>query len=114
MKRRIILGIAILAFFSFTLFEIPLSGEYGDVEQNGTIGLLLKKDGSFLYTDYSNPENLVEVRGKFETNERVIILSGNEEHPNFHQKWKVNKEGNAIKSRKGATFYRLALNADPC
>ena len=110
MKKLALLSFLVL--FSFAAFAGNPSdkkdwiGTYG-VSQNdpAQIELQLLEDGTFSYQDFSDTQNKLKISGNWHVEKGHLILEDEGAASTFHSKWKL--DGNAIKSRKGMTFYRL-------
>jgi len=78
-------------------------GTYGD----SNIGLTLNENHTFHYTDLSNPNNKIDVKGTWEIKKDYIILNNEGAQVRFHKNWKLDNNNLCIKSRIGLNFYRL-------
>lgn len=99
----------IASFFAFhPAPKADLAGTYTVSENDPSqIQLVLNADNTFSYRDYSNAAEKIEVKGKWESKGRSIQLLSSTSTVSFHDKWKIDQEGNVAKSRKGMCFYTL-------
>lgn len=107
---RLILALFIVGVsFSFTSNPaLDFTGTYGVSESDmSQIKLQLNPDMTFEYQDFSDSQNKIKVAGNWTANKNVVELHSSDLSPDFHDKWKVEKDGNAVKARKGLSFYRL-------
>ena len=113
MKRHIVLLIVLTSLgglsTSFITKNNTPTGTFTGGEINGKtiVELNLSEDHTFKYKDHSVKSKLVGVTGTWSLKNNRIHLKSNTNSPRFHNTWKLNKEGNCIKSRKGLTYYRL-------
>ena len=95
--------------FSFTSNSaVDYAGTYGvsdsDISQ---IKLQLNSDMTFSYQDLSESENEIRISGSWTVDKNQVELHSSDSSTYFHTKWKVEKDGSAVKSQKGICFYRL-------
>lgn len=105
-------SLVIILFITLCSFskpsELDLSGTYGVAANDPSqIQLILNKDQTFSFQDFSNPEKQVSVSGNWEIKKGKVLLKTSDSANSFHQKWSICKDGMVAKSRKGLTFYRL-------
>ncbi len=107
-KTSFIIG-ALFTMLSFaSVSESDFTGVYGVSENDPTnIELVLNKDQTFTYKDFSNLTKKIDVTGNWELKNKHIVLKNYTSEFSFHTKWKITKEGMIAKSRKGITFYTL-------
>lgn len=107
--RTLFVATLVIILFSFNLpTENPFIGIYGvSTENPSQIELHINKDGSFYYQDLSLAKETIQVKGTWEIKGQKLNLISAADNSTFHNKWKLNKEGQVIKSRKGMTFYTL-------
>jgi hypothetical protein len=99
--------VVMMAMFSFSFIELSdIAGKYGD-KASTKMEMTLLENGDFTYTDNSNAESPLVVKGKWQLDKMTITLSdyGSADIPN---QWRFDEKSNALKSRKGMTFYRIA------
>lgn len=108
-----LLFVGVLIFAFSAIEPADVAGKYGDSTTESKVELNLLKDGSFTYVDKSNSEKEIAVKGNWELNKNTISLTGFEATKDIHTSWKLEKDGTAIKSKKGLTYYRLA-NGKSC
>lgn len=111
MKKGIYV-LAALALFAFSRLPVDLTGTYGVCNTEGMVELRLNEDGTYHYLDRSNPNEPIDVEGKWEAVENRVRLV-NDENLRFHDKWMISEDGSVAKSRKGMAFYRL-VKKDRC
>ena len=102
--------VVLCAIYSFTpVSNSSIYGVYGVSENDpSSIELTINKDQTFSFIDNSNPNKQINVSGKWEQKGRYIVLENDEYAHSFHQKWRVVKNGEVAKSRKGMTFYTIS------
>ncbi|KAB1065550.1 copper resistance protein NlpE [Salibacter halophilus] len=94
--------------FSFNIgSEKDVSGTYGGCCVESKVVLVLNEDQTFEYRDHSDVNNKITTSGSWALDGNVIQLSNYDAPQKIHHKWRVEKNGKAIKSRKGLAFYRL-------
>lgn len=102
-----VLGISLLMSFG-PLPSDKVSGKYGVAAGDPSrIELVLNEDYTFSYRDFSDPQKKVDVTGRWEWRKSSIVLHANAAGQRFHDRWKPEADGTAIRSAKGMTFYRL-------
>ena len=96
-----------LAFKSVS--EPDFIGTYG-ISKNHPVKFELKinADETFTYQDFSDPKNKIDARGTWELKKDKIILEDQASTFPYGSKWKIEKNGKAVKTRKGMEFIRLA------
>src|SRR5687767_6857890 len=104
---------ALLAMLSFKT-EAPklLTGTYGVCSCGGTqstskVELTLNEDKTFHYFDNTNPSKAVDIKGSWVLSGNTVILKDYQSAFPIHTKWRVDKNGKCLKSRKGLEFTRL-------
>jgi hypothetical protein len=120
MKRQQIIFILLIAFsaLSFGKRKPPvITGTYGvcscTLPAKTIIELKLNPDGSFAFTDNSDPSHAIDIKGTWSMKKGNIVLSGFKPDNHIHDRWHMDKNGKCIKSRKGMEFSRLC-NQDSC
>ncbi|MDR9488386.1 DUF5004 domain-containing protein [Salibacter sp.] len=94
--------------FSFSIgSEKDVSGTYGGCCVESKVVLVLNEDQTFEYRDHSDVHNKITTSGSWELDDNVIQLTDYDAPQKIHHKWRIEKDGKAIKSRKGFAFYRL-------
>ena len=84
-------------------------GSYGVSESDpAQIKLSINADHSFYYQDFSVSEKKIVVEGTWDTKGDKVVLKSKSSDPKFHDVWKFTENGQAAKSRKGLSFYRLS------
>ncbi len=98
------------------LFLLAVPFTYAGGEENQRFGidkqdrkhlLVLHDDMTFSYENTLGGE-AISASGKYSRKGKVIKLIPQTENAGMISRWKLNKEGDAVTSRKGLTFYRLA------
>lgn len=95
-----------------------IAGKYGvcSVEKEEAhpiaLELILQTDNTFSYVDNTNPDDKIRVSGKWSIHDGDIILSDYPSVVKIMRIWKPEKDGSAMKSRKGTAFYRLCRMGD--
>jgi hypothetical protein len=90
-----------------------VAGKYGvcvvDKEEAHPISLelTLNTDNTFSYVDNTDPDNKIRLSGKWSMHDGDVILSDYPAVAKIMRIWKPEKDGSALKSRKGTAFYRL-------
>ncbi|MFN0031880.1 MAG: hypothetical protein ACKVOR_06955 [Flavobacteriales bacterium] len=111
--------VAICSFRSYDVSKEVNAGVYGtcncDAEKTTqrTVQLTLNEDFTFHYVDNSDPQNKEDIQGTWAHTGIAILLTGNDGKTPTHNKWKMDKNGKCIKSRRGLEFTRLCV-AIPC
>lgn len=84
-------------------------GTYG-ISKNHPVKFELKinADKTFTYQDYADANNRIDAQGTWELKNNKIILQGQTSTFPYRSKWKIEKDGKAVRSRKGLEFIRLA------
>jgi hypothetical protein len=86
----------------------PFIGTYGvgccGEEASTSPKLILNADGTYVYADRTDPQNVIEASGTWTVEKNSIRLSGGGA-VKFRDSWKV--DGSCLTSRKGLSFYRL-------
>jgi hypothetical protein len=84
-------------------------GTYGVSESNpNQILLKINPDQTFYFQDYSNPDQKIIVKGTWTLKRKNLVLNSDHPEMKFHKVWTLVENGQAVKSRKGFTFYRLS------
>lgn len=102
-----------LTTFSDKVDTVGVAGKYGVTayseapKQHISLELTLDPDHTFRYIDNTNPENKLDVSGKWTEMEGDIYLTDYPQGISNHKIWKTEKDCPCLKSRKGMTFYRL-------
>lgn len=124
MKQISILAVVCLLAMAFTRSVTPsklpdnIAGKYGvcSVEKEEAhpiaLELILQTDNTFSYVDNTNPDDKIRVSGKWSIHDGDIILSDYPSVVKIMRIWKPEKDGSAMKSRKGTAFYRLCRMGD--
>lgn len=100
--------LVILVIFSFKVdTTVDVVGVYGCSCTPIVIELTIHSDSSFQYKDHSNTDKPIDVKGTWSLKKGHLVLTGSDESVKFHNNWKLDDTCNAIKARKGMTFYRL-------
>ena len=110
MKNWKTLTLIIGASLILTAFTQPINSDtiFGVSGENPNhIVLTLKSDHTFTYTDYSNPSKRIDTQGDWIEKKGKIVLFNYESEFEFHDQWKIVKNGSFAKSRKGMLFYTL-------
>jgi len=125
MKKKVLLllPLATFAFLSFTNISHvkPFkSGIYGvcncEGEKNASkISLELTDNFTFQYVNTEDAQNIQTLKGRWKVEGENILLQSEVSAAEFpiSDKWKIDKNENCIKSRKGLLFTRLCL-LKPC
>lgn len=79
-------------------------GTYGTT--SAQIELILHKDFSFSYHDYSISQQSVEVSGTYILKNNKVFLHA-DNNVKFRDRWKIKNEGHSIVSRQGLCYYIL-------
>lgn len=84
-------------------------GTYG-ISKNYPVKYELKinADKTFTYQDYADPKNKIEARGTWELKDNKIFFQDQTATFPYRAKWKIEKDGKAVRTRKGMEFIRLA------
>lgn len=96
--------------FSFASEPKPdFIGTYG-ISKNYPVKFELKinADKTFTYQDHADPNNKIEAQGTWELKNNKIILQGQTSTFPYRSKWQIEKDGKAVRTRKGLEFIRLA------
>ncbi|MFC5271759.1 hypothetical protein [Adhaeribacter terreus] len=108
--KAIILSAFLFSAFAFSEKDQPdFIGTYG-ISKNYPVKYELKinADHTFTYQDFTNPNNKIEARGIWELkNDKLLLQEKSEAFP-YGTKWKIEKDGKAVRTRKGLEFIRLA------
>lgn len=107
--RTVILGAFLFPVLAFAgVPESDFIGTYG-ISRNDPAKLELKfnADKTFTYQDLSESNNKIEARGTWELKNNTIILKNYTAGLPIATKLKVEKNGAAVRYRKGLGFYRL-------
>lgn len=123
--KKIILPLSaaliLITLAAFTLKEkLTLqTGTYGvcscdapDVSASA-IALKLNEDHTFGYTDQSDPQKKINLKGNWSQHNNIILLKDYTAAFAIHDKWSIDKNGKCIKSRVGLNFRRLC-NVNAC
>ena len=98
-----------ILMLSFT--NVPageFTGNYGVCDADPShLQLQIHEDHTFSYTDYSNPNQKIDATGTWMQRGKKVILTGNNAAQAFRAVWKFEKDGQAITSRRGLSYYRL-------
>ncbi len=108
--KAIILSAVLFSSLAFKNAEQPdFIGTYG-ISKNHPVKFELKinADKTFTYQDYSNPNKKIDARGTWELKENKIYLQDQTSTFPYCAKWKIEKDGMAVRTRKGLEFIRLA------
>ncbi len=119
MKKMTIINILYIAGISIMLMSArnttesaTAAGTYGvcgcvpSTNSTAAFELTLNEDGNFHYIDQSSSSK-IDITGKWQSEGKSIQLTGFSEELKIHDKWRIDKEGNCIQSRKGLEFVRL-------
>jgi len=82
-------------------------------ESNVNFRLTMNPDSTFTYFNNVDPKNIVDIKGTWSRNRNSILLGGYNSKVAIHTKWKLEKNGTCITSRKGMEFSRLC-RIEPC
>jgi hypothetical protein len=111
---RLLKAFFLTAFlFSVLAFKVAPNpdfiGTFG-ISKNYPVKFELKinADNTYTYQDYSDPNNKIEARGTWELKKNTIILKDQTSTFPYRSKWKIEKDGKAVRTRKGMEFIRLA------
>jgi hypothetical protein len=108
--KAIILSAFLFSSLAFkSVSEPDFIGTYG-ISKNypGKLELKINADKTFTYQDFSDPNNKIEARGTWELEDNKIILQDHTATFPYRSKWKIEKDGRAVRSRKGLEFIRFA------
>jgi hypothetical protein len=108
--KSIILLVFLFSSFAFKgAAQLDFIGTYG-ISKNypGKLELKINADKTFSYQDYSDPKNKIEAQGTWELKDNKIMLQDQTATFPYHAKWKIEKGGKAVRTRKGMEFIRLA------
>ncbi len=113
MKKIITPALALLLIISSFGFKAinstEIVGTYGVSDTDPSqIELVLNKDHSYTYQDFSNSSKKIEVSGEWELKNKNTILLKSDSELSFHRKWKIVNEGKTAKSRNGLCFYTIS------
>ena len=101
-------ALCLMAVMSFIPEARNVMGTYTvGVMDPSQIKLDLKYDHTFTYQDFSNPNNKIEVTGRWEEQGEFVILKDYVSSVNFHDKWKITADGKFAKAKQGITFFTL-------
>lgn len=89
----------------------PASGTYGSADKSG-MSLVLNDNETFLFTNYSDKENPIQIKGSWHSNDNEILLVTFEKQKEIATKWELEKDGSAIRSRKNLCWYRLCKQTE--
>lgn len=95
-----------------------IAGKYGvcsvDKEEAHIVSveLTLNTDNTFSYIDNTDPDNKIRLSGKWSVHDGDVVLSDYPAVVKIHRIWKPEKDGSALKARKGTAFYRLCRMGD--
>jgi hypothetical protein len=108
--KTILFSAILITTFAFkNAPESEIFGTYGVSKSDpAKIGLTIKEDKTFSYRDYSVMNKIIEVQGTWELKNNKIILQGHTSKFPYGSKWRIEKEGKAVRTRKGLEFIRLA------
>ncbi|MBK0403754.1 hypothetical protein I5M27_12205 [Adhaeribacter sp. BT258] len=112
MKVQLAIILSVFLFSSFGFKDEPkpdFIGTYG-ISKNHPVKFELKinADKTFSYQDYSDPNKKIDARGTWELKDNKIMLQDQTATFPYRNKWKIEKEGKAVRTRKGMEFIRLA------
>lgn len=108
--KAIILSAFVFSTFAFTQKEQPdFIGTYG-ISKNYPVKyeLIINADKTFTFQDYSDQKNKIDARGTWEIKNDKILLQDKSDAFPYGTKWKIEKDGKAVRTRKGLEFIRLA------
>ena|SRR6478672_10997762 len=108
--KAIILSAVLFSSVAFKNASQPdFIGTYG-ISKNYPVKFELKinADKTFTYQDYSDPNKKIDARGIWELKDNKIILQDQSATFPYRSKWKIEKDGKAVRTRKGLEFIRLA------
>lgn len=87
---------------------------YGDASEGKTrIKLVINDNSTFHYRNDADPDNKIDIKGKWVRKGNAIYLKNHGADFSFHDKWKIDKNEKCLKSRNGLNFTRLCL-LDSC
>ena len=122
LNRLLILpGILVMFLFaSFTNTSKPVAfttGTYGvcdcDEDTSMKFNLTISDDFTFHYYKNDDPDNMIDVKGKWEMKDNTIVLKEYTSSKPIHDKWTIDKNGVCLKSKKGLEWSRLC-QVKPC
>src|SRR5688572_17870008 len=108
--KAIILSAVLFTSLAFKGASQPdFIGTYG-ISKNHPVKFELKinADKTFTYQDYSDPNKKIDAQGTWELKENKIIFQDQTSTFPYRSKWKIEKDGNAVRTRSGLEFIRLA------
>jgi hypothetical protein len=106
-------------------FKLPTStivfktGTYGicgcadDAEKPAKIALTFSDDNTFHYVNNFDPAKKIDVTGNWVIRGNKLLLENYASDIAIHHKWKMDKTGKCIVSRKGLYFMRIC-EVKPC
>ena len=109
LKSLILTSVLFLSLAFKNATQPDFIGTYG-ISKNypAKLELNINADMTFTYLDYSDPKNKIESRGTWEVKDNITFLHDQTATFPYRSKWKIEKDGRAVRSRKGIAFYRLA------
>ena len=122
LKRLLIIPGALVALFlvAFTNTSKPVTittGTFGvcdcDEDTSMKFNLTISDDFTFHYYKNDDPDNMIDVKGKWEMKDNTIVLKEYTSSKPIHDKWTVDKNGVCLKSKKGLEWSRLC-QVKPC
>ena len=108
--KAIALSAFLFSFFAFKSAPDPdFIGTYG-ISKNYPVKYELKinDDNTFTYQDFTDPKNKINAQGTWELKNNKLVLHDQTSTFPYYGKWKIEKDGKAVKTRKGLEFIRLA------
>lgn len=88
--------------------NIGLSATYGVCNDDPShIELKLSDDYTFTYQDHSRKDLKLNINGTYTKRKNEILLTSSKGITHFHNRWKISKNGQKAKSRKGLSYYTL-------
>lgn len=110
LKKTLFLAAFLFPVFAFAGEPEPdFIGTYG-ISKNHPVKFELKinADKTFSYQDFADPNNKIDAYGTWELKKDRILLKGPNSKFPYQSKWKIEKEGKAVKTRNKLEFIRLA------
>jgi len=110
--KMMVVVLAGLHMMSFVPGDEPgqlMSGTYSICDgEEGVLPafeLVLNEDFTFRYVRRDNPEETIDVAGKWAMNGKHIVLNAYNEEVSIHDRWKVDEQ--CLRSKKGFEWTRL-------
>lgn len=98
----------VLSSFTNNVPSIDVAGTYGvSVSDPAQVKLVLCEDSRFYFHDFSNSKRPIVASGLWKQKGRHVALEHHNLDISFHDKWVIEADGKAARSRKGLSFYRL-------